>query len=202
MMTDSTELRQIGVVAVLATTGIVAGWMMSAHASSQTGDDVETRPAPINACELLSAAEISAATGIAAQPGTRRDAGYTSDGAYSSSCVWMFERENTPADNSAPMAGRSFVILNAMRWPAGGGLADTFLQAFRDAAASGEIPRAPVPRDYGDAALWWGDGLAVRTGDVSFGLSVVLRGVETGHPGEFEERLAPAILRQIAESTE
>ena len=105
-------------------------------------------------------------------------------------------------DQPAFLRGRSYVILNAMRWPEGRGLADTFLQAFRDAAAIGEIPSAPASRDYGDAALWWGDGLAVRAGDVSFGLSVVLPHAERGYPGEFEERLAPAILRQIAESAE
>lgn len=201
-MTVPARLRVFGAGNALAVTGILAGWIAAAHATGEPGDAVETRPAPINACELLSPAAVAEATGSAAQPGIRRDAGYTSEGAYSSSCIWILDGDNTATDHAAPFGGRNFVILNAMRWPEGSGLADTFLQAFHEAAAIGEIPGAPVSRDYGDAALWWGDGIAVRTGDVSFGLSVVLRGVEPGHPGEFEERLAPAILRQIAASTE
>lgn len=190
----------IGAFAILAATGFVTAWMVSSTVSGARGDDIEAMPDPINACDLLSPSAISAATGIGARPGVRRDAGYTSDGAYSSSCVWMLEREQTNPDAAAPLGGRSFIILNAMRWPEGRGLADTFLQAFRDAAAAGEIPREPQARNYGDAALWWGDGLAVQKGDVSFGLSVVMPGVEPGHPGEFEERLAPAILRQLGQS--
>ena len=201
-MTVRTIFRAIGAPTILAAAGFAAVWVASTPAWSNQGDDVDTRPAPINACELLSHAAVAEATGVAAEPGIRRDPGYTSDGAYSSVCIWMLDGANTATDRSAPLGGRSFVMLNAMRWPEGSGLADTFLQAFHEAAAIGEIPRAPAPRDFGDAALWWGDGLAVRAGDVSFGLSVVLRGAEPGHPGEYEERLAPVILRQIGDSTD
>jgi hypothetical protein len=181
---------------------MLAGWIAAAHAAVEPGDAVETRPAPINACELLSVAAVTEATGTAAQPGIRRDAGHTSDGAYSSTCIWILDGENVATDQPAFLRGRSYVILNAMRWPEGRGLADTFLQAFHDAAEIGEIPGAPASRDYGDAALWWGDGLAVRAGDVSFGLSVVLLHAEPGYPGEFEERLAPAVLRHLEQGAE
>ena len=91
--------------------------------------------------------------------------------------------------------------MNAMQWPVGSGLADTFLDAFRKAAASGEIPSQPVPRDFGDAALWWGDGLALRVGDVSVGISVFVPSLKLQPPGDragyYEERLAAHVLKHI-----
>jgi hypothetical protein len=178
---------------------VLVGWSLTTDAHSEPDAIVENGPAEVNACALLSPAEVSAATGFPAQTGIRRDAGYASNGAYSSSCVWLLDREQSGTDRTAPLGGRSFVILNVLRWPEGSGLADSFLQAFHEAAARGEIPGKPTPRDFGDAALWWGDGLAVRKGDVSFGLSVVSPGVEPGHPGEFEGRLIPTILRRLEE---
>ena len=170
---------------------------VTTDARSESDASNETRPAQVNACALLSADEISAASGFPAQPGIRRDAGYESNGSYSSTCVWMLEREEADTDRAAALGGRSFVIVNAMQWPEGSGLADGFLQAFYEAAAMGEIPSEPAPRDFGDAALWWGDGLAVRKGDLSFGISVVIPGMESGQPGELEGLLALDILREL-----
>lgn len=181
---------------------ILGSWSASADAQGEPTASPDERPAEIDACALLSPAAVSEATGFPANAGIRRDAGYESNGSYSSSCVWLLERENADASQNAALGGRSFVILNVMRWPAGSGLADSFLQAFRDAADRGEIPREPVPRDYGDAALWWGDGLAVRIDDVSFGISVVLPGSSPARPGDFEERLAAEILLRLERSTD
>ena len=181
----------------LAACCILGCWSVSANAQGEPTVSPEDKPAEIDACALLSPAAVSEATGFPANAGIRRDAGYESNGSYSSSCVWLLERENADAGQNAALGGRSFVILNVMRWPAGTGLADSFLQAFRDAADRGEIPREPVPRDHGDAALWWGDGLAVRMDDVSFGISVVLPGISPVRPGELEERLAAQILLQL-----
>lgn len=148
---------------------------------------------PIDACSLLQPAEISAVIGLPVAAGTRRDEGIVPQGAYSSACIWQVQPDAAP--------GRNFVIVNAMRWPAGSGLADTFLDAFRKAAASGEIASQPVPRDFGDAALWWGDGLAVRSGDVSIGISVFAPGLKTQHEnqraGYFEERLVTHVLKHL-----
>lgn len=185
---------------LLAACCILGSWSASGDAQGVPITLPEERPAQIDACALLSPAAVSAATGFPANAGIRRDAGYEPNGSYSSSCVWLLEREISDAGQNAALGGRSFVILNAMRWPAGSGLADSFLQAFRDAAHRGEIPREPVPRNYGDAALWWGDGLAVRMDDVSFGISVVLPGISPARPGEFEERLAAEILLQLERS--
>jgi hypothetical protein len=153
----------------------------------------------IDACALLVPGEIATVIGLPVKPGVRRDAGLVSNGSYSSACVWEVDAGTSgPADPQAPLGGKSFVILNAMQWPTGSGLAHTFLDSFRQAAADGTIPGKPSARDFGDAALWWGDGLAVCKGDVSFGISVFLPTSAARPPkGVFEEQLAPRILRRL-----
>ncbi len=154
--------------------------------------------AEIDACSLLLAAEISAVLDLPADAGLRRDEGVVPQGAYSSACVWTVRPESAAADDpDAPLGGKSFVILNAMQWPAGSGLARTFLEAFRSAAARGEIASQPVPRDFADEALWWGDGLAFRRGDVSVGISVFVPSRRAARAGHFEEQLAAHILRRL-----
>jgi hypothetical protein len=152
----------------------------------------------IDACSLLDVAEIQRAAGLPVDPGVRRDAGPESNGAYSSACIWVLNSATAAApDPTKPLGGRSFVILNAMQWPAGSGLAHTFLDGFRDAAAKGEIPSQPQPRKFGDEALSWGDGLAVRRRDVSFGVSVFVPGMTKERRGAIQELLAPHILRRL-----
>jgi hypothetical protein len=149
----------------------------------------------IDACALLQAEQIARVVGEAVEPGVRNDAGVESNGAYSSSCVWRLSAEKSQA------RPRSLVILNAMQFPPRSGRAHEFLDAFREAAASGVLPRAPSARKFGDDALWWGDGLAVRRRDVSFGLSVYLPKTPAERPGAREERLAPLILAQLDRHT-
>jgi hypothetical protein len=152
----------------------------------------------IDACSLLLPGEISRVIGLPVNAGARKDAGLEPSTAYSSTCLWKIKLQHPPpADPTAPLGGQSFVILHAMQWPAGSGLARTFLEDFRKAAAVGDIPKQPVPRKFGDEALWWGDGLAVRKGDVSFGLSVFSPALKPKSAGYFEEQLAPAILRRL-----
>lgn len=157
-------------------------------------------PAPqrIDACALLEAAQIARVIGQPVEAGERRDAGLESNGAWSSSCLWTLTAERDAAtDPRAPLGGRSFVILNALQFPAGSGRAREFLESFREAADSGVLPRAPAARPFGDEALWWGDGLAVRRRDTSFGLSVHLPRARPAVAGAFEEKLAPMILDRI-----
>jgi hypothetical protein len=153
-------------------------------------------PLEINACELLTSAEISAAVGLPVDNGRRQDEGMSRDGQYSSTCMWTIEPGKTP-DQTAPGRGRRFVILNAQRWPAGSGMAKKFLQAFHESADKGVIANQPVPRKFGDEALWWGDGLAVRRGDVSFGLSVFMPKRDEARTSALEEKLAPHVLRRL-----
>jgi hypothetical protein len=157
-----------------------------------------TEAVPIDACELLRGPEISQVIGAPVGAPLRQDAGKGPHGSYSSSCVWEIAVVNpTPPAEDAPLKGKSFVILHAMQWPRGSRLAHTFLDSFWVAAADGDIPAAPEPRKFGDDALWWGDGLAVRRYDVSFGISVFFPGSRANHTGVLEAQLAPQILRRI-----
>lgn len=153
-------------------------------------------PLEINACALLTQAEISAAVGLAVDNGRRQDEGMSRDGQYSSTCMWTIEPGKTP-DQTAPGRGQRFVILNAQRWPAGRDMAKKFLQAFHESADKGVIANKPVPRKFGDEALWWGDGLAVRRGDVSFGISVFMPKRDEARTSAMEEKLAPLVLRRL-----
>lgn len=158
-------------------------------------------PARIDACALLEPAQIASVIGQPVEAGQRRDAGLETNGAWSSSCVWLLTAERDAGlERGAPLGGRSFVILNAMQFPAGSGRAHEFLDSFREAADSGVLPRAPAARKVGDDALWWGDGLAVRRRDTSFGLSVHLPRARPGVAGAFEEKLAPLIVKRIDQS--
>ncbi|MFT4045981.1 MAG: hypothetical protein QM661_04715 [Solimonas sp.] len=153
-------------------------------------------PPRIDACALLDRVQIERAIGRGVDAGVNHDAGVESNGAWSSSCVWTFVADvSMPADRAASPFARGFVMLNAMRWPRG--RAHEFLDSFRDAAAQGVLSRTPTPRRLGDEALWWGDGLAVRKGDVSFGLSVHAPGAPAKTPGAAEARLAPLVLKKL-----
>ena len=182
----------------LMTVCVVGGLMLSNQTIGANARPADSKAPEINGCALLSSAEISQAIGFPVDNGRRKDAGFQSDGSYSSACVWVIQQAKAVTPNpSAPLGGGSFVILNAIQWPAGSGLARTFLQAFHEAATSGVIPATPVPREFGDEALWWGDGLAVRRGDVSFGVSVFISDLKSRRPMIFEEQLAPHILRRL-----
>jgi hypothetical protein len=177
----------------------VLGLFFSSAAQPGTAAVAGARaPVAIDACALLQGAEISQAIGAPVGEPARQDAGLEPDGSYSSSCVWEIHAANpTAANAAAPLGGKSFVILHAMQWPRGSGLAHTFLDSFRDAAENGDLPGKIVPREFGDDALWWGDGLAVRKYDVSFGISVFFPGSKANRTGAFEEQLAPHILRRL-----
>jgi hypothetical protein len=161
-----------------------------------SGQAAAAAPLEINACELLTPAEITAAIGLPVDNGRRQDEGMARDGQYSSSCIWMIE-PGKPPDVSKPGRGRRFVILNAMQWPRGKGMAKQFLKSFRDSADQGIIASKPSPRKFGDEALWWGDGLAVVDGDVSFGISVFMPQPNVARTSALEEKLAPHVLRRV-----
>ena len=177
---------------------VLAAAIATALLSGAIGSVAAAAPSPleINACELLTPAEITAAIGLPVDKGRRQDEGVTGDGQYSSTCFWTIE-PGKAADPSAPARGRRFVILNAQRWPAGRDMAKKFLEAFHESADQGVIANKPVPRKFGDEALWWGDGLAVRKGDVSFGLSVFMPKRGEARTSVLEEKLAPQILKRL-----
>ena len=157
---------------------------------------------PIDACALLTSDEVSEAIGVKVDAGTRRDDGWvdndTVHGAYSSTCFWRATADRNLADPSLSMGGASYAILNVFSWPPGSQEAGSFLQKFRDAAESNLIPSKPVPLKIADEALWWGDGVAVKSGTVAFGISVHLVG---GRPKErqMEESLGAKLAGRVAQ---
>jgi hypothetical protein len=167
-------------------------WLVLACCQS-TGAHAQNA-AEIDACRLLSVDEIAVDVGWRVLAPERKDFGVTDDGAYSSVCIW--KAAGTDGMAMPDDAPAQFVILNAVRWPAGKNMARNFLDAFYAAAEKGDIPRKPVARALGDDALWWGDGLAVRQSDVSFGISVFPPSREH-EPGKIEEALARRILTKI-----
>jgi hypothetical protein len=130
----------------------------------------------INACALLEQDEIAAAIGGEIMPGERSDSGLVTDGdaagVYSSTCLWRVVDEASSGAEPPP-GGAEYVIVQAMLWPSEK-TPETFLQSFHDAAAHGVIAHAPVPLPIGDAAIWWGDGVAVAKDQTSIGVSVRL----------------------------
>lgn len=158
----------------------------------------QAKAEPMDACALLNPSEITAVINVPVEAGVRRDIGAMADGTYGSTCLWTVRlAEPAPENPAAPLGGKSFVILNVIRWPAGAGLAHTFLDSFRSAAQRGELPAPPSPRKFGDDALWWGDGLAIARKDVAFGISVFIPASKPARPGIREEQLAPRILARL-----
>jgi hypothetical protein len=154
-------------------------------------------PPPINACTLLMTGELSSLLRMPIEMGQRHDAGLTFQGAYSSTCVWKVRNARLQLNElSAPMGGADFAILNVFSWPSREG-AETFVRSFRSAADNHLIPMQPIALQIGDHSLWWGDGVAVQTGDVSFGVSVVLYSADRERRRMWEESLARKIVGRI-----
>jgi hypothetical protein len=152
---------------------------------------------PVDACTLLTAGELSTLFGMPVEAGVRHDDGLTSQGAYSSTCIWKVRNERLLEHNpKASLRGADFAILDVFSW-ASRGSAETLLRSFQIAAQRGLIPMHPVPLDIGDDSLWWGDGVAVRIGAVSFGISVVLHSADRDKRRGWEESLAKDIVTRI-----
>lgn len=195
----------LGIVeAALVVAGVaIASGLLPATAAPKMAATAASGAAPINACALLTDDEVAAVVGKKVAPGELSDAGevtsgdYVVPGTYSSTCLWRVITDLPPPnDPNLPLGGNSFAILNAMQWPKGSGEAHKFLQSFRDAAKEHVIDMEPVSLQLGDEALWWGDGVAVRKGDRSVGMSVHIIG---GRPAErgMEEELAKKIVPRL-----
>ncbi len=150
---------------------------------------VAEEPTPINACDMLSEKVLEEVIGVSVHTGQRRDDGLTRDGAWSSTCFW--------ATDEAAGQGGTYAILNAQSWPAGSGGGKQFLESFHQAAKEHVIPMQPVPLEYGDQSLWWGDGVAVLIGNISFGISVRHSSPDKSIRRPMEEKLAKKILEDL-----
>lgn len=152
-----------------------------------------------DACSLLAAEEVSKALELSVDRGLRDDGGRLNggayEGAYASTCVWKVSGDRDLRNLELPLGGGSFAILSLISWPSGGGSVK-FLQSFRDAAQNHIISSQPVKLAIGDEALWWGDGVAVRKGDLSFGISVHLVDGRS-RERQIEEALATKIVARL-----
>ena len=154
----------------------------------------QAAPTSTSACSLIDKDAVAAVVGGKVEAAEPNDSGTTDDGAYSSTCVWKVTGgAPLPQKANAPFGGAAFAMLNTITWPAGSGLAKKSLDDFRDAAKQNLIDMEPVPVQAGDEALWWGDGVAVRKGDVSFGVSVHV-GTDKKAEQAMEEALAKKIV--------
>lgn len=166
---------------------------------SPAGADSSPHPKP-NSCDLLTDRQVSEVMHMKVDPGARDDSGQPAgagyEGAYSSTCVWRASQDRSAQDPTLPLGGANFAILTLISWPVGADGPAKFLQSFRDAAESHIITSTPVALRIGDEALWWGDGVAARKGNVSFGISIHL---VNGRPKEreMEESLAAKIAAQL-----
>jgi len=150
-----------------------------------------------NACMLIAKEDVAKIVGGKVESAERNDDGKTEDGAYSSTCVWKVTGlPALPAKPNAPFGGAAFAMLNTITWPAGSGKAKKYLEDFRDAAKQDLIDQTPVPVQAGDEALFWGDGVAFRRGDVSFGVSVHV-GTDKKQEQVLETALAQKIVANV-----
>ena len=195
------EAGVLGVaVAVAAVLGVAS---MSARMSAAQPVRTLNDAGFVDACALLNDREVASTLKLEVSPADRRDDGKLDDkpgyeGSYSSTCVWRVAEDQGKDSIDLPMAGMRFAILNAITWPNGSGKAANFLQSFHDAAEHDIIPSKPIPlKGIGDDALWWGDGVASRVGDVSFGVSVFLQNGDKVTQRAMEEALAQKIAGRL-----
>lgn len=191
---------EAGVLGVVAAVAVV---LTIASGSTRMSNAQAANAGPVDACALLTDSEVAAALKLKVLPADRRDDGKLDDrpgyeGSYSSTCVWRVTDDQHKDDVDLPMAGMRFAILNAITWPKDSGKAANFLQSFHDAAEHDIIPSKPIPlTGIGDDALWWGDGVASRKGDVSFGISVFLQNGDKDTQRTMEESLARKIAGRL-----
>ncbi len=150
---------------------------------------------PVNACELLTLDEISAVMGAKVGLGDLKEAPSGQDDAFASTCVWRLAKPEGQENANLPLQGKSYAILNVISWPDTKGAAH-YLQSFWEAGEAGTIPHKPIAVKVGDDALFWGDGVAARKGNVSFGVSVHLPG---GNPQQqaMEVDLAKKVIPRL-----
>jgi hypothetical protein len=153
----------------------------------------------VAACTLLDSAEVASIVGVKANVGVPSDTGTINDGAYSATCVWRLSTAaNGAIDPDAPLRNANFAMLNVISWPAGSTGAKDYLESFRHAAQERIIPGDPVAlKGIGDEALWWGDGVAVRHGNISYGISVRMVNGSATNAQAMAEALAKKIVGRL-----
>lgn len=187
MIVTKSRLVLLGMMAMLGVAGTA-----HAEAAAKSGG---AKAKEVDACSLLSVDDIAAAVGSKVDEGARSDDGVGADGGYSSTCMWRIPRR-PDTDISAKPGPGSYAILNVRSWPSGDAGPKAYIADFRHASDTKLIDFKPEPVKVGDEGLWWGDGVAVRKGRVSFGVSVHF---VNGRPEErgLEEALAKKIAAHL-----
>jgi hypothetical protein len=186
--------RKMGIAAFVICAGLCRPGLAAEDGAAQKA--MPPAGPAIHACALLSEAEVAAVIGSPVAPGAAADDGDVNTGAYSSTCLWRAAVTGSPSATDR-LAGANYAMLNTNTWPAGSGDAKKYLEDFRAAAKNDLIDMVPVPVSVGDEALWWGDGVAVRKGDISFGISVHLVKKDSAVQRQMEEALAKKIAGRL-----
>jgi hypothetical protein len=122
----------------------------------------------IPACPLLTVDEVGTTLGVAVEAAEQLPSGGREGGGRMTTCLWT------------PAGGRLGATLSLVvwTWPPGNGRALGYLAALREATT--EFPDRPPPDTLavGDDAVWDGDRLHVRLGEVNYTLATSLNALD------------------------
>ena len=172
-------------------TGVALATLVAAGCSDESGKS-GTVAASLDACALLTVEDFNAVfarTFNADKPGPSGGGG-ANQGAMMS-CAWVSPGAEVAGKPMASLNNTYFTNLIVWSWPAGSGGSDSYMKSFVDAAKTYNQP-APVPVTLGDAALWGGETMHVKKGDVTMSLSL------TGPGDEATKRAAAESLMKTA----
>ena len=175
---------------VLAT--LVAAAFLPAACSGGSGKSTSSRAAEIAACPLLSPADIQKVVGAAMVDGKEREptGGGENEGRMTA-CAW---------DATSGEPGSAIVTLLVWSWPSGSGGGSNYLELFRQAAKEYKDLPTPEPVNLGEEALWDGMSTHVRSGDISFSVSVSEKGLDDAKRKEDSKALAEIVLGKLTAS--
>lgn len=124
--------------------------------------------AEVAACPLLTADEVESVFGQILVADEREPTGGGLNQGRMTTCIW------------SPAGGRLGPTLSVIvwSWPAGSPGAAGYLEAFQQIAAEYPDLPQPEPLAIGDAALWDGNGVHVRKGDLTFSLATSMNALD------------------------
>jgi len=106
-------------------------------------------------------------------------------------CAW---------DATSDQPGAAIVTLLVWSWPSGSGGGTNYLESFRQAAKQYKDLPTPQPVKLGEEALWDGTSMHVRSGDVSFSISLSEKGLDPAKGEEESQALAEIVLGKLTSS--
>lgn len=156
--------------------------------AASTGPVRAASAAEIAACPLLTADEVAEAFGQPLVAAEQAPTGGSDGEGRKTACLWT------------PEGGRLGPTLSVIlwSWPPGGPHALGYMQALVAAGAQFPDLPAPEPLDIGDAALWDGNSLHLRKGDMTVTLGTSLNALDdTPDAGAKLEGLAKIIAGRL-----